>query len=107
MIIFEKQKSFELVLWRSGWKMLLCLQPAYAGDLPVKIKRGFKNVDVYNTNAKLIIYSYRTTEIVADPSPVAHLANFSRSEELGKVQWNTIVQALFGEKRLDSTKHKF
>ena len=36
--------------------MLLCLQRARAGNLPVKIKRSVKNVDVYNTHAKLIIF---------------------------------------------------
>ena len=33
--------------------MLLWLHRACAGDLPVEIKRDVKNVDAYNTNAKL------------------------------------------------------
>ena len=34
--------------------MLLWLQRACAGDIPDVVKRGCKNVDVYNSHAKLI-----------------------------------------------------
>ena len=65
--------------------MLLWLQRACADDLPVKIKSGFKDIDVYTTCAKLIVVVHSEARAASTVSRALYSAR------------TPLEQALFGE----------
>ena len=60
--------SLAVVLWTSGSKMFLWLQRAWWGDLRAAVIRGFKNIDVYKTPARIIFFAGGTQSTVNEGS---------------------------------------
>ena len=51
------------------WNLLLWLQHAWWGDIPAAVKPSLKNIDVYNTNAKLIMVDQKWSALGQPTKP--------------------------------------